>query len=375
MIPDAELAELKSRDANRCDVVAGNWVHLRKRSGKMVGPCPICGGDKGNERFEATADGWVCAVCRDGGDVIRLVMARQGLDFRAAVEWLGGTRAVDHELEERLAKEHAEKEARREAEAEIYRQRERGRNYDIWNMAKPAAGSPVEAYLRHRGLELPAGARLRYVASLPFYHGEETGEDGRTRPRVIHRGDAMIAATMDNAGVFKGLHRTWIDLAQPKGKAIIIDPVTGEPIPKVKKYGGKTAAAHVELVGPRAPRQVIIGEGIETALAVWTALAGLGRDLSATAFWTALDLGNFGGRAIDKVGRKPGPTPDLAAPAILLPASVEDVVLLGDGDSDRVLTECALRRAAVRWGMATRVVRVAWAPMGQDFNDLLREAA
>lgn len=375
MIPDAELAELKSRDSNRCDVVAGNWVPLRKRSGKMVGPCPICGGDKGNERFEATADGWVCAVCRQGGDCIKLVMLRQNLDFRGAVEWLGGTRAVDPVDEERRARERAEKEAKREADSEIYRQRERGRNYDIWNLAQPAAGSPVEAYLRHRGLALPPGARLRHVASLPFYHGEETGEDGRTRPRVVHRGDAMIAPTLDNAGKFKGLHRTWIDLAQPKGKAAIIDPDTGEPITKVKKYGGKTAAAHIELVGPRQPERIIIGEGIETAIAVWTALAGLGRDLSVTAFWTALDLGNFGGRASDKVGRKPGPTPDLDSPAITLPTSVSDVVLLGDGDSERILTECALRRAAVRWGTAARVVRVAWAPAGQDFNDILREAA
>jgi hypothetical protein len=50
-----------------------------------------------------------------------------------------------------------------------------------------------------------------------------------------------------------------------------------------------------------------------------------------------------------------------------------DVVLLGDGDSDRVLTECALYRAQTRLlAMGNdRLVRVAWAPAGQDFNNLL----
>lgn len=376
LIPEAELAELKRRDSNRCDLVAEKWVKLKKRRGRMVGPCPICGGSATNERFEATADEWMCAVCKERGDVIKLVMLRQQIDFRSAVEWLGGTRAVDHELEERLAKERAEKEAKRQTDESFYRERDRKRGYDMWNMAQPAAGSPVEAYLNLRGLRLPPGARLRYIAGLPFYHGEEIGDDGRTHARLIGRAHGMIAAITTNAGIFKNIHRTWIDLAAPKGRAVFVDPYDGQPIKKTKKYAkGGTGGGHIDLVGPRDPKRLIVGEGIETVISVWTALSGLGRDLSDTAFWTTLDLGNFGGKAVDKVGRIPGPTPDLSAPAIAVPDSVEDVVLLGDGDSDRVLTECALRRAAARWSTAIRQVRVAWAPAGRDFNDLLREAA
>jgi len=40
-------------------------------------------------------DGWVCAACSDGGDVIRLVEKALGLDFKGAVEWLGGIRQID----------------------------------------------------------------------------------------------------------------------------------------------------------------------------------------------------------------------------------------------------------------------------------------
>jgi hypothetical protein len=205
MIPDSALAQLKV-DRPCADVAAG-WVPLRKYGARMVGPCPLCGGEKGNERFEATADGWVCAVCRDGGDVIKLVMLRQGLDFRGAVEWLGGARAIDPIDEDRLAKVRADKEAKRVADSEVYRQRERRTLYDVWNEARPAVGTRAEDYLRHRGLVLPPGARLRYVAMLPFYHGEEAGPDGRKRPRVIHRGGPWLRRSQTMPASFAGCTR------------------------------------------------------------------------------------------------------------------------------------------------------------------------
>jgi hypothetical protein len=375
MISEAALAQFKHD--NPCDAIASRWVRLRKHGSKMVGPCPICSRDrqsKSASRFEATGDGWVCAVCRDGGDVIKLVQLVEAQDFLGAVAWLGGPGEVDTEAVARRERERAEQRAKRDAEAERYRQDERKRLHQAWNHALPVAGTPVEDYLKLRRLELPDGARLRYVAMLPFFHGEEIGEDGRKRARIIHRGPAMVAPIVDNAGKFRGLHRTWIDLARPKGHAVILDPDTGEP-ENSRKYGGRTQAAHVELLGPRLPRQIIIGEGIETTLTVRLALSRLGRDLCATAFWTALDLGNFGGKAADRVGRMSGPTPDLSSPGIVLPDSAAEVIILGDGDSDPVLTECALRRAAARWATPSRQVRVAWAPKGRDFNDLLGEAA
>lgn len=45
------------------------------------------------------------------------------------------------------------------------------------------------------------------------------------------------------------------------------------------------------------PRRLIIGEGIETVLAVWTAHKLTGRSVAETAFWAAGDLGNLAGRA------------------------------------------------------------------------------
>ena len=70
-------------------------------------------------------------------------------------------------------------------------------------------------------------------------------------------------------------------------------------------------------------------------------------------------------------GPVPGPDPR----AIVIPDTVTDLVLLGDGDSDRVKTECDLVRAGARWARPSRTVRIAWAPDGMDFNDVLRTAA
>jgi hypothetical protein len=378
MISDAELAQLKAN--NPCDVIAARMgVRLRKHGTKMVGPCPICSKDRQGRsagRFEATHDGWVCAVCADGGDVIRLVERAEGLDFRSAIAWLGGPGEVDPAIAAGRERERAAEKAGREAEADAFRQRERRTLHDIWKAALPAPGTPVEDYLRLRRLELPPGARLRCVPDMPYFHGEETADDGRRRQRVVHRGPAMVAPIIGPDGKFRGLHFTYLDLAQPKGKAVVKDhPDTGEVLP-AKKVRGTKAGGYIELVRPfeeiegvRKPQpfsRLIVGEGIETVLSVWLALSGLGRDLGDVAFWSAVDLGNLGGRAADTIRhpsevdargrprRVPGPDPDLQSAGIAVPTEIEDVVLLGDGDSDPVLTRCAIYRAAIRLGARSR---------------------
>jgi hypothetical protein len=384
MIPDAAIAQLKAN--NSCDEVAARFdVRLRRRGAKMVGPCPICSRDKQSQtasRFEATTDAWVCAVCADGGDVIRLVERAEGLDFKAAIAWLGGARAVDPAHTEKVARQRQEKERQRQANAEAFRRRERARLYDVWRAATPAASSPVADYLGKRHLALPPSVRLRCVLDMPYFHGDTVGADGRRGQRIIHRGAAMVAPVVGDDGYFLGLHFTWLNPSEPKGKAVIVDPETGEVLP-ARKVRGSKAGGHIEIVPVTAPSALIIGEGIETTLSVFTALFMAGRDLAGVGFWSAVDLGNLGGKAartvphptdIDGLGRPrrvPGPEPDFDAPAIAVPDSVEDVVLLGDGDSAPFLTECALRRATARWTTSRRRVRTAFAPSGHDFNDLL----
>src|ERR1035437_1818789 len=317
-ITEAELEDLKSR--NPCDIVAGGWVSLRRHGQKMVGPCPICSADPKSRdatRFECWADGWVCAVCADGGDVIRLVERVNGCSFMDAIAFLGGKRELVPG-EAMLAEAHRAKlRAERERESKAYRERERRKLWAMWHPAVPIAGTVAESYLALRHLTAPvtSTARLRYLANCPMY------VTGAASTKPVHTGPAMLAAIVGADGRFSGLHITWLDLARPKGKAEVPDPTTGDLLP-AKKVRGSKSGGRIEIVPRAAPRRLIIGEGIETVLAVWTALDGAGQDLTDTAFWSAVDLGNLGGRAAATVPhptlktannhtrRVPGPVPD-----------------------------------------------------------------
>jgi hypothetical protein len=417
MIPDDQLNALKDR--NPVHDVAAQWVTLRiKRKGKYVGPCPICSDDphsKTASRFDCDADKWMCAVCADGGDVIKLVAKREALDFVGAVERLGGVReevqtpalahkaglrahqaglplgevpapfGADHALRVAWVAGWAEGRKRADYEA-VARHRERARLYEFWAgpqgapVARRWPGTPVEVYLANRGLEAPDNARLKYHPSMPLFC------DGRERdPVLAHRGPAMLAALIGADGRFAGLHITWLDLAGPKGKAHVLNPETGAVLPS-KKMRGTKAGTYIDLGGgdPAAATRMIAGEGTETVLAVYTALKRAGRDVTRSTFRAAGDLGNLAGRALATLAhptlkteggrpqRVPGPDPDLTSMAMPVPDTVPEVVLLGDGDSDPFLTRNALERASRRHARDGRSIRVSFAAAGLDFNDMMQ---
>lgn len=391
---EAQLDQLK-RD-NPCHKVARKWVTLRK-GGKhgWIGPCPIHSPKpdaRDSTSFECSADGWVCATCNEGGDVIKLVQMREQLDFVAAVERLGGVRDIDPAEEQRAEAERERKRAARDREADEYRERERSKVFHgIWRRAVPIAGTPAEAYLALRGVAAPPGAKLRCIHALDYWIVDAK------QPVSIHQGPVLLAPIV-RGGKFSGVHLTYLDLDQPKGKVALRDPGSGELV-DAKKVRGSKKGGHIELLACEAPRRLVIGEGIEKTLAVWRALDQLGRDLSDTAFWTSVDLGNLGGKAAHSVNhptlktkgnrpqRVPGAVPDLEAPGIAIPDSVEEIVILGDSSSEPFLTRCAIARAAARWQKPGRRILVAWSPgraaersegparqteWDGDFDDLLR---
>jgi hypothetical protein len=375
--------------------VAGKWVALRAKKGHNrnglawthMGACPMCSGTTDSRtatRFQCNALHWSCAVCSDGGDVIKLVGLYNWGDgsdktFRPAIDWLGGAQQVDPEQEERRKKEREERRLKLENDQKYYREKRRRRLYQVYDHALSLPGTPAEAYLRLRGLtRLPHGAKLRCVLDMPYFDGEDDDKNAK----IIHRGPAMVAAITRPDGVFGGLHITWIDLTKPKGKVELYD-AEGELL-EAKKARGSKSGGHVVLWGPPEPTQLILGEGLEKTGAVWLSYAETGRDLTRTAFWVALDLGNLAGRAAATVAhptrrtehnrpeRVPGPVPDLEAPAIAIPDSVEDLVLLGDTTSDPFLTKCAMARAHARYVRpGRRRVRCAWPPDGIDYDEMV----
>ncbi|WP_022722963.1 CHC2 zinc finger domain-containing protein [Rhodopseudomonas sp. B29] len=418
MISPDQLLDLKVR--NPVNTVAGQWVKLRSAGRRgWVGPCPLCSPDpqsRSATRFECTADKWVCAVCEDGGDVVKLMRKREGVTFPDAVDRLGGAReeAPTPEIAKRRGRAdcraadapgdrparypdnyttaalrdayEAGWRAQRRADAyEVFaRERERKRLFTFWEAAR--AGDHV-AYLRRRGVDIPPGAKLRTHPDMPYFADGKENE-----PLRVCSGPAMLAPILMPApdrDVFAGLHITWLDPEGPKGKRVIIHPHTGEVMPS-KKVRGSKRGGYIPLGGvcdpfdDRAPwRRLIAGEGIETVLAVYTALSFSARDLRGTLFRSSADLGNLAGRSLETVAhptlktpggraqRVPGPTPDLGEPAMPVPDTIDELVLLGDGDSEPFMTRHALARAAARNAREGRTVRQRFAPAGVDFDDMM----
>jgi len=381
------------------------WPHRLKRSGnELVGPCPACGG---RDRFaiNRAKNVWFCRKSGRGGDAIALVQYLDGADFLGAVEVVtgrpnpGGEGGIkqDPQLIEKRQRDSAARAAQRAREQVDYRDREITRAHDIWMAAAPIAGSMAERYLRFRGVQPPLGAKLRCHNSLPYWHCLGT-ERGRQDWKVIHEGPAMVAAIQGGDGRFQGAHCTWIDpgfalRASPgkphitgSGKMEIFHPETGEQLAS-KKVRGSAKAGHIHLSGDQYCNTLIVGEGIETVLSVRES----GNTSTSFMYWSSISLGNLGGKARESVlhptltrkdskGRikrmkVPGPIPDLADMDVLMPPGhINEIIILGDGDSDHFTTDCVLRRAATRWAKPGRQIRAAWADAGSDFNSMLLAA-
>jgi hypothetical protein len=178
-----------------------------------------------------------------------------------------------------------------------------------------APNTLVETYLRSRGLTGPIPSCLRF-------HGECLHKPtGGYRP-------AMVAERTAADGAVVAIHRTYLrrdgggkadvkpvrmDLGPALGTAIRLSPVADE---------------------------LMIGEGIETTL-------------------SAMQLYGLSGWAAGSTG---------AMREMKLPDAVRSVIVLADNDKPG---DEAARYSAQRWRHAGRRVRIARAPIGNDFNDTL----
>ncbi|MCV2870649.1 CHC2 zinc finger domain-containing protein [Defluviimonas sp. WL0002] len=343
--------------------------NLRRSASEWVGPCPRpgCGG---RDRFSLSTrkNLFNCRICGAKGDQIALVQHVLGLDFLAALDWLCGPRP-ELTPEQRAERERTEAQnaARRAAEAEKYRRRAIARAREIWQQGVAAEDTPVRHYLDRRGITRTLLPRLpvclRFHPALPYMV-----ERGPRDYAELHRGPAMLAAVQGPDGKFIGVHRTWIDLSQPKGKLVIAHPDTGEVLPSKKMEGTKKGGAIRLKPGARIPA-LVMAEGIETTFSAMVSGA-----MPDAAFWAGVDLGNMAGARMLGRGQKYAGIPDLTdAEAFVPPDWVRDLVFIQDGDSEPRLTRAkllaGLRRAkATRPGLRARIVPV---PEGMDLNDVL----
>jgi len=184
----------------------------------------------------------------------------------------------------------------------------------LWRSSRPAAGTLVETYLASRGLRLQLPSTLRF-------HPRLKHPSGGTWP-------AMFALVTNVCNAPIGIHRTFL-APNGSGKA---------PVAPQRMMLGRCRGGAVRLGG--GADRLMIGEGIETCLA---AVQATGKPA-----WAALSTTGLG--------------------ALDLPPEIHDIVILADGDPPG---EAAARDAARRWKREGRAVRIARAPAGKDFNDVL----
>lgn len=292
------------------------------------------------------------------GDALDLVAAcRYGGDLRAAytwaLTWLGWSdRAAPAPRRPAPPPENPATEA---AEAEAKRRRALA----LWLEARPAiAGTPVDCYLKARGIDLATLGRQ--PRALRYHPALWNAESGR-------KWDAMVAAVRGPDGKHVATHRTWLALVPRPGTNLY--RWTKAPLEVPKKVLGSIGDGFIPLwrgASGKPLREapagdtIVIAEGIETALSVAVACPEY-RVISAIS---------LGGLA-----------------RVALPPAIGTVILAYDNDpppprdtppEDRRWgawrkQRAARRAAALRYAREGRTVKVAWPPVpGADWNDILQ---
>jgi hypothetical protein len=189
----------------------------------------------------------------------------------------------------------------------------------LWHEARPAAGTLAEDYLRSRGITLPVPPTLRFARYLKH---APTGESF----------PAMIALVTDADDQPVGIHRTYL-AHDGRGKA---------PVAQSKLSLGLISGGAIRLGAPGPA--ILVGEGIETSM------SGTLLDREHRPAWASVSAINM--------------------PKVALPPTISAVTFLADND-DKGVSLRETQKAKRRWLAAGRDARVAVAPAGRDFNDVL----
>lgn len=368
--------------------VAGRYTTLRRAGREWVGLSPFKAERTPSFYVHPEKGTFYCFCTGQGGDVIRLVELAESLTTADAIRRLkdeAGIAGMSDERKAEMARRRAEAAAMAEARDRAEKARMAASAAKIVSASVAGHGTPVETYLRHRGVDTAALAAvygwprgvpptLRFVPDLDYWHHTIDGH-GRDRMASIHRGPAMIGVIArdpdDGAAPIIGVHRTWM-APGGRGKAIIIDPA-GKPT-KVKLTLGHVfgLAGWLSTEGDG----LVIGEGYETTLCVMSVMARAGRRVAGAS---ALSLGNLAGAGLgqgrphpERPGRRlPAVVPDMSRPGVAIPARFRNRTILVDADGrDPLSTQALVERAARRWRAEGCSVRAAVPELGSDFADM-----
>ena len=303
--------------------VVGRVVALKKQGRELVGLCPFHAEKTPSFTVSPGKGLYFCFGCSAGGDAVDFVKRTEGLDFMAAMARILGEpddrqdEAARRRREDRLrwaAADRRDEEKREHRRRLIYAHR-------LWRETQAVKGTPVETYLRRRGIMINIPPTLRFHPHLAYREGN--GAASAWFP-------AMVAYVQGADRSFLGIHRTYLR-GDGAGKA---------PVKKARMMLGPVGGGAIRF-GPAADA-LWIAEGIETALSVLERRPAL-------CVWAAGSASFLG--------------------KIELPDVVREVTICADADP---AGRAAAKAAAERFAGEGRKAYIARPnEEGADFNDFL----
>ena len=254
-----DASELARGLGQHAEAVCRHYLSAGRREGAywLVGDVRNTPGRSMFVRLRDTARGaagkWTDAATGEHGDLLDVIRQSLGL-----VEFKDVADEARSFL--RLPRPEQETPARSASPGTALPTGSSGAARRLFAVSRPIARTPVEAYLRRRGITaLHATGCLRFHPRC--YYRPDEHEPTETWP-------AMIAAVTDLSGRLTGVHRTWLDPGgfsdATLGKAPIDTPrrAMGDLLGHAVRFGvaGEVAAA---------------GEGIETVLSLRCVVPGM----------------------------------------------------------------------------------------------------
>jgi hypothetical protein len=359
------------------ETLAGAVTKLRRAGSEQRGQCPLCGAAAKSASppfaVNPAKQTWRCHGCGRFGDVVDLERELNGgSPVDAAKRLLGG----GYESAPRpafVAKPKAEgPTSSAHAAAEM------------WAAGKPLGGSLAERYLLGRGVDAAVIARVG--DHLRYHPFALWGWDGG-----YVKAPAMLARVVTSSGPTCGVHATYL-ARDGRGKAALS--------PAKRMWGPQTDGhdrpGGAWLIDPETHADLLVAEGIETALSAATLLWRRGE---AWAVAAALSLNRLqGGMMRDAEGCADlvDPRGDPERPAFTWPGPLgapwRTVAIAIDRDTSPVRVKgrtgrgkpcdftldgeararlCG-RLAVAAWKPLAAQVRAIAPPPGRDFNDELK---
>ncbi len=209
-ITNDEIAAVRAQ-AGLVDTISRRGVKLTRKGREHIGLCPFHKEKTPSFTVNEDKGFYHCFGCGVHGDVIDFVMRFANRSFREAVEDLhGGHGFTDPDVTRRAAERqhHAEAERHAQDKREVQSRLEYARH--LWRKAVPAPGTPVERYLRARGITIPVPPSFRYLGAAKH------GPTGLILP-------AMVAGVQDPDGRVVAVHRTFLS-RNGTAKASVSEP-------------------------------------------------------------------------------------------------------------------------------------------------------